>query len=65
MRSRATTSPSDLLDGTARWEDERVGFETVTSEVNKLIGEADDFAPVTMEELLHADQEEGGDNDDD
>ena len=55
----------DLLDGTARWEDEGVGFEKVTAEVNKLLGEADDFAPVTMEELLHVDQEGGGDTDDD
>lgn len=62
--------PSDdlalrLLDGTARWEDEGVGFEKVTAEVNKLIGEADDFAPVAMEELLHVDQEGGGNIDDD
>ena len=62
--------PSDdlalrLLDGTARWEDEGVGFEKVTAEVNELLGEADDFAPVTMEELLHVDQEGGGDTDDD
>ena len=62
--------PSDdlalrLLDGTARWEDEGVGFETVTAEVNELLGEADDFATVTMEELLHVDQEGGGDTDDD
>ena len=54
--------PSDalalrLLDGTARWEDEGVGFEKVTAEVNELLGEADDFAIVTMEELLHVDQD--------
>ena len=55
----------DLLDVTARWEDEVIGFEKVTAEVNKLIGEADDFDTVTMEELLHVDQEEGGDGDDD
>ena len=66
----AGEEPSDdlalrLLDGTARWEDEGVGFETVTAEVNELLGEADDFAPVTMEELLHVDQEGGGDTDDD
>jgi HKD family nuclease len=66
----AGEDPSDdlafhLLDGSSRWEDERVDFETVTSEVNKLLGDPDDFAPVTIEELLHADQGEGGDNDDD
>ena len=54
-----------LLDVTARWEDEGVGFEKVTAEVNELLGEADDFAIVTMEELLHVDQEGGGDTDDD
>jgi len=54
-----------LLDGTARWEDERVGFEKVTAEVNELLGEADNFAIVTMEELLHVDQVGGGDTDDD
>jgi hypothetical protein len=58
--------PSDdlalrFLDGTARWEDESVGFETVTAQVNKLLGEADEFATVTMEELLHVDQEGGDD----
>jgi HKD family nuclease len=62
--------PSDalalcLLDGTARWEDDGVGFETVTAEVNKLVGEADDFATVTMEELLQVDPEGGGDTDGD
>jgi hypothetical protein len=61
--------PSDdlalrLLDGTGRWEDEGVDFETVTAEVNELLGEADDFAIVTMEELLHEDREGGGDTDD-
>ena len=54
-----------LLDGTSRWEHENVGFETVTAEVNTLLGEADDFAPVTMEELLHGDQAGGVDTDDD
>jgi HKD family nuclease len=54
-----------LLDGTARWEDEGVGFETVMAQVNKLLGEADDFATVTVEELLHVDPEGGGDTDDD
>ncbi len=62
--------PSDalalrLLDGTARWEDEGVGFETVTAQVNGILGEADDFATVTMDELLHVDPEGGGDTDDD
>ena len=61
--------PSDdlalrLLDGTARWEDERVDFDKVTAEVNELIGKAEDFPTVTMEELLHADQEGGCDTDD-
>ena len=55
----------DILDVTARWEDEVIGFEKVTAEVNKLLGEADDFATVTMEELLHVEHEEGGDTDDD
>lgn len=54
-----------LLDGSARWEDEGVGFEKVTAEVNELLGEADDFATVTMEELLHVDSAGGGDIDDD
>jgi len=54
-----------LLDGASRWEDERIGFETVTAEVRALLGEADDFAPVKMEELLRADREGGGDDDDD
>jgi HKD family nuclease len=69
-RLAAGEEPSDalalrLLDGTARWEHEGVGFETVTAEVNELLGAADDFATVTMEELLHVDQEGGGDTDDD
>jgi HKD family nuclease len=62
--------PSDdlairLLDGTARWEDEGVDFVTVTAEVNALLGEADDFTPVTMEMLLREDHAGGGDTDDD
>lgn|GEM_PF-3243236 len=62
--------PSDalalrLLDGTAGWEDEGVGFEKVTAQVNELLGEADDFAIVTMEELLRADHEGGVDTNDD
>jgi HKD family nuclease len=66
----AGEEPSDdlafrLLDGTARWEDERVDFETVTTEVNKLLGDPSDFAPVTIDELLHVDQEGVGDTDDD
>jgi HKD family nuclease len=69
-RLAAGERPSDdlalrLLDGTARWEHEGVGFETVTAEVNKLLGEADDFPTLTMEELLQVDQEGGGDSDDD
>ena len=55
----------ELLDGSARWEDERLGFETVTAEVNKLLGEPDEFAAVTMEELLQIDPEEGGEDHDD
>jgi HKD family nuclease len=55
----------ELLDGTARWGDERVSFETVTDEVKRLLGEADYFAPVTMEDLLRPDEEEGDDADDD
>ena len=49
-----------LLDAAARWEDEDVGFEEVTVKVNRLIGKADDFPDVTMEELLRVDQD--GDN---
>jgi HKD family nuclease len=69
-RLAESEKPSDafalaLLDVTGRWEDDRVGFEKVTAEVNKLIGEADDFDTVTMEELLQVDQEEGSDVDDD
>jgi HKD family nuclease len=68
-RLAAGEKPSDdlalqLLDGTARWEDESVGFEKVTAEVNELLGEADDFPTVTMEELLLVDQEGGDANDD-
>jgi hypothetical protein len=54
-----------LLDATARWEDEGVGFETVTAQMNEILGEADQFASLTMEELLHVDQEGGADSDDD
>lgn len=54
-----------LLDVSARWEVDAVGFEKVTAEVNKLVGEADDFAIVTMAELLRVDQAAGGDIDDD
>jgi hypothetical protein len=54
-------APSDtlalaLLDGTATWEDDDVGFETVISQVNELLGEADDFAIVKMEELLQVEE---------
>lgn len=57
--------PSDalalkLLDVTARWEDEGVGFEMVTAEVNMLVGEASEFPILSIEELLHVDQD--GDN---
>ncbi len=62
---RSAALALQLLDGTARWEDESVEFEKVTAEVNKLLGEADDFGPVTMEELLHGGQTGGGDSDDD
>ncbi len=54
-----------LLDVTTRWEDAGVGFETVTAEVNELLGEAEDFPIVTLEELLHVNQEGGHDTDDD
>jgi HKD family nuclease len=62
--------PSDalalrLLDLSARWEDEGVGFEKVTAEVNKLLGEADEFPVVRMADLLHIDEDGGGDADDD
>ena len=65
-RSAEGEEPSDalalrLLDVTARWEDEGVGFEKVTAEVNELLGATDDFPIVTMEELLHVDQEGVGD----
>lgn len=67
-RLAAGEEPSDalalrLLDGTARWEDDGVSFETVTAQVNELLGEADDFAIVTMDELLHVDPEGSGDAD--
>jgi len=69
-RLAAGEEPSDalalrLLDGTALWEDDGVSFETVTAQVNELLGEADEFASVTMEELLNVDPEGGGDTDDD
>lgn len=54
-----------LLDLAATWEDESIGFDTVTAQVNGLLGEADDFAVVTMEELLRTDQEGGEAGDDD
>jgi hypothetical protein len=54
-----------LLDAAVRWEDECVGFATVTAEVNELVGKAEDFSTVRMEELLRVDQEESGDADDD
>lgn len=53
-----------FLDVSARWESESVGFEKVTAEVNKLLGEAGGFAAVTMAELLHVDQEGGGSTND-
>jgi hypothetical protein len=42
-----------------------MSFETVTAQVENLLGNPDeyDFATVTLDELLHADQEEGGDDD--
>jgi hypothetical protein len=36
----------------------------VTAEVNQILGDVGEFAPVTVEELLHVDPEEGGDIDD-
>jgi hypothetical protein len=58
--------PSDalalrLLDVAAVWEDERLAFDRVTAEVYALLGEAVDFPIVAIEELLHADQEGGDD----
>jgi hypothetical protein len=58
-------SPSTSSDVTARWEDERIGFEKVTAEVIELVGKAGDFAIVTMEELLHVDEDGGTDGEDD
>lgn len=68
-RLTAGETPSDdlalrLLDGTARWEDEAVGFETVVAQVFELLGEVHDFPIVTMDELICVDQE-GGDTDGD
>jgi HKD family nuclease len=62
--------PSDdlalrLLDDTAMWEYDDVGFEKVTAQVNELLGEAEDFASITIEELIHADQEGDDDGEDD
>lgn len=54
-----------LLDVATAWEDDRKDFDTVTAEVNGLIGEADEFAVLTMEELLQTDPEGGDDGDDD
>ena len=54
-----------LLDLAATWEDESIGFDTVRAQVNGLLGEADDFALVTVEELLRTDHEGGEDRDDD
>ena len=54
-----------LLDGAAGWEDDSLGFEKVTAQVNELLGEADDFAIVTIEELLQVDEDGGGDGEDD
>jgi hypothetical protein len=61
--------PSDefalrLLDSAPRWEDERIGFEAVTAEVNGLLGEAEEFPAVTTEELLQPDAEGNDDGDD-
>jgi len=53
-----------LLDLALRWDDDRVAFEEVTAEVNGIVGEAEDFGAVTMEELLRAEEEAGGDDDD-
>lgn len=55
-----------LLDGAARWEDDRVELELVTAEVNRVLGEAGDLPTLTVEDLLRAEQEGGsGDADDD
>jgi HKD family nuclease len=50
----------NLLDGTARWEDEGLKLEKVIAEVNELLGEAEDFSTVSTEELHDVDQEGGG-----
>ena len=52
-----------LLDVTTRWEDERVPFEDVTAEVYRIVGEVDEFANVTLEELLKVDHSGGGNAD--
>ncbi len=54
-----------LLDVSAQWEDDRIDFEKVTAEVNRVLGEAEDedFASVKIEELLHAELEDDGDDD--
>lgn len=61
--------PSDalalgLLDLAATWENEHIDFDTVTAQINGLLGEAEDFADLTMEELIHTNQE-GHDNGED
>jgi HKD family nuclease len=45
-----------LLDDAANWEDARVDFETVTTQVNKLLGEPPDFAPVAMADLISSER---------
>jgi hypothetical protein len=37
----------------------------VTAEVNEIVGKADDFAIVTMEELFHVDEDGGTDGEED
>jgi hypothetical protein len=61
--------PSDefamqLIEVAPTWEDENVDFDDVTAQVNALLGEVDEFAVVTIDELLHADSEGEDDGDD-
>lgn len=44
------------------WEDPDIGFEKVTAEVNKILGEVDEYETVPIDALLHEEQQEGGDD---
>jgi hypothetical protein len=71
IANRCTTDgegPSDefalrLLDHAAAWEDDRMDFNRVTAQVNALIGEAEDFPIMTLDELLQSDHEGVRDDD--